>query len=167
MLFNFQQVTTVDWPFEDSDKKPPKNDLGQKPRQSIMDFLSGKAFGLAINLPMRSGGCSGSGSSARHASMSSITTRGYKFRRLAIQLSLPLITDVKCAKLFVQVLSCCWTNLGLVFKTCQIHFVGFVCFVTNWKTLSKVIQNYRHLESWNANHLFCNHILTALLLKHL
>ncbi|CAK8696829.1 unnamed protein product [Clavelina lepadiformis] len=98
------KVTTVDWPFEDSDKKPPKNDLGQKPRQSIMDFLSGKAFGLAINLPMRSGGCSGSGSSARHASMSSITTRGYKFRRLAIQLSLPLITDVKCAKLFVQAL---------------------------------------------------------------
>ena len=91
----------MSWPSEESDIAS-KTDVCQKP-QSIMDYLSEKAIGLAINLPMRSGGCSGSGSSARRTSSLSVRTRGYKFRRLAIEMQVPLITDVKCAKLFVQV----------------------------------------------------------------
>lgn len=51
-------------------------------------------FELVINLPLRSGG------SRR---VSSFMTQGYKTRRMAIDHSVPLITDVKCAKMFVQV----------------------------------------------------------------
>ena len=96
------KVIPVSWPSE-SEEKPSKSDTSSK-TLSIMDYLSEKTIGMAINLPMRSGGCSGSGTSARRTSMLSIRTRGYKFRRLAIELQVPLITDVKCAKLFVQVI---------------------------------------------------------------
>merc|ERR1719457_477442 len=91
----------LSWPSDDGSK--PKGD-SPKTELSIMDYLKERAFGLIINLPMRSGGSSGSGSSAKVHSVKSRETRGYKFRRLAIDLSIPLITDVKCAKLFVQAL---------------------------------------------------------------
>jgi len=51
-------------------------------------------FDLLINLPLTSGGS---------RKVSSITTQGHITRRLAIDHSVPLITDVKCAKMFVQV----------------------------------------------------------------
>ena len=86
----------------ESDEKVKNSETNQKP-ESIMDYLKEKAIGLAINLPMRSGGRSRSGSSGRRASMRSLRTKGHKFRRLAIELQVPLITDVKCAKLFVEV----------------------------------------------------------------
>ena len=35
--------------------------------------------------------------------VSSFVTHGYKTRRLAIEHAVPLITDVKCAKLFIKV----------------------------------------------------------------
>merc|ERR1719322_770973 len=93
-------VKPVSWPADDSEKGD-----SEKHDMSIMDHLLNRAFELVINLPMRSGGCSGSGSSAKVTSVSSKETRGYKFRRLAIDLSIPLITDVKCAKLFIKALS--------------------------------------------------------------
>ena len=34
---------------------------------------------------------------------SSFVTHGYKTRRMAIEHAVPLITDVKCAKLFIKV----------------------------------------------------------------
>ena len=91
----------LSWP---SDDKNQSNGDSSKSDLSIMDYLAERVFGLIINLPMRSGGSSGSGSSAKVHSVRSRETRGYKFRRLAIDLSIPLITDVKCAKLFVQAL---------------------------------------------------------------
>lgn len=60
----------------------------------LADFLSRKQFDLVINLPMRNGG-------ARR--VSNFMTHGYRTRRLAIDYSVPLITDVKCAKLLVEV----------------------------------------------------------------
>nr|XP_018670940.1 CAD protein-like [Ciona intestinalis] len=92
------KVKALDWPNEENEKK--SKNISQ---YSIKEYLTNNIFGLVINLPMRSGGGSGSGSSARQsANPSSVATRGYLFRRLAIDLSVPLITDVKCAKLFVQ-----------------------------------------------------------------
>lgn len=35
--------------------------------------------------------------------VSNFTTHGYRTRRLAVDYSVPLITDVKCAKLLVEV----------------------------------------------------------------
>jgi len=52
-------------------------------------------FDLVINLPLRNAG------SYR---ASSFVTQGYKTRRMAVDYSVPLITDVKCTKLFVEVI---------------------------------------------------------------
>ena len=94
-------VNYVPWSTE-SDEKVKNSETNQKP-ESIMDYLKEKAIGLAINLPTRSRGRSRCGSLGRCASMRSLRTKGHKFRRLAIELQVPLIADVKCAKLFVEV----------------------------------------------------------------
>lgn len=83
------QITPVDWPFEEGG-----NGSGAK-EQSIADYLATKKFDLVINLPLRSSG-------ARRAS--TYFTHGYKTRRMAIDYSVPLITDIKCAKLFIEVI---------------------------------------------------------------
>ncbi|XP_049813698.1 CAD protein [Schistocerca nitens] len=79
-------VEMVQWTFEDIDSSG-----GELNRLS--DFLARKHFDLVINLPMRNGG-------ARR--VSSFMTHGYRTRRLAVDYSVPLVTDVKCAKLLVE-----------------------------------------------------------------
>ncbi|KAK4875623.1 hypothetical protein RN001_012045 [Aquatica leii] len=83
-------VESVQWTFENIDDITSQGEL--KP---LAEFLSKKQFDLVINLPMRNGG-------ARR--VSSFMTHGYRTRRLAIDYSIPLITDVKCAKLLVDAL---------------------------------------------------------------
>nr|CAB3227410.1 CAD protein [Phallusia mammillata] len=94
------KVKPVDWPLDEA------NTASKSKTQptSIMDYLTNHGFCMIINLPLRSGGRSGSGSSARSGASKSTTTKGYRFRKLAIEKSIPLITDVKCAKLLVQAL---------------------------------------------------------------
>lgn len=60
----------------------------------LADFMARRQLDLVINLPMRGG-------SRRVASFS---THGYRTRRLAVDYAVPLITDVKCAKLLVKVI---------------------------------------------------------------
>lgn len=55
--------------------------------QHLSEFLAEKNIDLVINLPMRNGG-------ARR--VSSFVTHGYQTRRMAVDLTIPLITDVKC-----------------------------------------------------------------------
>ncbi|XP_067013440.2 multifunctional protein r isoform X2 [Anabrus simplex] len=81
-------VEMVQWTFEDIDTTN-----GELTR--LADFLASKHFDLVINLPMRNGG-------ARR--VSSFMTHGYRTRRLAVDYSVPLVTDVKCAKLLVEAL---------------------------------------------------------------
>lgn len=77
----------VEWTFEDiGENEGQLVDLG--------DYLARKQFDLVINLPMRSGGV---------RRVSSFLTHGYRTRRMAVEYSVPLITDVKCAKLMVEV----------------------------------------------------------------
>ncbi|XP_039259066.2 multifunctional protein CAD-like [Styela clava] len=84
------EIKSVDWPFDEASVR------GSSDQQlSIMDRLADNQFDLVINLPMRNGG------SRR---ISSFMTHGYRARRMAVEYSIPLITDVKCAKLFVQAL---------------------------------------------------------------
>ena len=84
-------MKAVEWPFEDSSEQ--KRDNGNEP-QSMLDYLAEKHFDMVINLPLRNSG-------TRRAS--SFITRGYRTRRMAIDKEIPLITDVKKAKLFVEV----------------------------------------------------------------
>ncbi|XP_060593985.1 CAD protein-like isoform X2 [Ruditapes philippinarum] len=84
------KVKPVDWPYDDynGDEKINGNQL------TIADYLAENKFDLVINLPLRSGG----------QRASSFVTQGYKTRRMAVDYSVPLITDVKCTKLIVEAL---------------------------------------------------------------
>ncbi|KAG5900498.1 hypothetical protein JTB14_010909 [Gonioctena quinquepunctata] len=83
-------VESVEWTFDSIDDITSQGEL-----RPLAEFLSKKQFDLVINLPMRNGG-------ARR--VSSFMTHGYRTRRLAIDYSIPLVTDVKCAKLLVEAL---------------------------------------------------------------
>jgi carbamoyl-phosphate synthase/aspartate carbamoyltransferase/dihydroorotase len=81
------EVEAVEWFFgqdDESDEKVKINDIAH--------YLSTKEFDLVINLPMRSSG-------ARR-----VSTQGYRYRRFAVDYAIPLISDVKCAKLLVEAL---------------------------------------------------------------
>ncbi|KAL4221656.1 hypothetical protein ACF0H5_019913 [Mactra antiquata] len=82
------KVNPVEWPNLESDDKLYGSQM------TIADYLSENKFDLVINLPLRSG--------SQRAS--AFVTQGYKTRRMAVDYSVPLITDVKCAKLFVEAL---------------------------------------------------------------
>lgn len=83
------QIEAMIWPFHDSGEE------GSEGQQcSIADFLEQKGFDLVVNLPMCSSG-------ARR--ISTVLTQGYRTRRMAVDCAVPLVTDVKCAKLLVEV----------------------------------------------------------------
>lgn len=84
-------MTAVDWPFEeDEDSECPTKEK----QRSIMNYLEENHFDLVINLSMRNSG---------GRRLSSFVTKGYRTRRMAVDYSVPLIIDIKCTKLFVQV----------------------------------------------------------------
>ncbi|EZA54099.1 CAD protein [Ooceraea biroi] len=84
------EVEPVLWTFENI---AVNEDSSPSELRHLADFLSKKQFDLVINLPMRNGG-------ARR--VSNFMTHGYRTRRLAVDYSVPLVTDVKCAKLLVE-----------------------------------------------------------------
>lgn len=86
------KIKSIDWPFGEPNVTVQSSCQQQL---TIMDYLADNQFDLVINLPMRNGG------SRR---ISSFMSHGYKTRRMAVDCSIPLITDVKCTKLFVQAL---------------------------------------------------------------
>ncbi|XP_041483716.1 CAD protein-like [Lytechinus variegatus] len=87
------KIKAVEWPFEEETPEQKKAN-GDAPL-SMLDYLSEKHFDMVINLPMRNSG-------ARRAS--SFITRGYRTRRMAIDKEIPLITDIKKAKMFIEAL---------------------------------------------------------------
>ncbi|GAB6029852.1 hypothetical protein CHUAL_005561 [Chamberlinius hualienensis] len=82
-------IESVEWPFTDTNEVAVDGQL-----YSIADYVARKEFDLVINLTLRGG-------SRR---MSSYVTPGYRTRRLAVDYSIPLVTDIKCAKLLVEAL---------------------------------------------------------------
>uniref|UniRef100_A0A1I8HH24 CAD protein n=1 Tax=Macrostomum lignano TaxID=282301 RepID=A0A1I8HH24_9PLAT len=88
------RVAQVDWMFEDAghQEEAGAEAMSQK---SIARYLSQHHFDLVINLPLQSAG-------RRRAS--SFVTQGYRTRRLAVDYSVPLLTDVKCVKVMVEAL---------------------------------------------------------------
>ena len=85
-------VRAIEWPYEDTGDSHRKGSSMQQ--RTIADYLADNQFDLVINLPMRNGG-------SRAAS--SFMTQGYRTRRMAVDYSVPLITDIKCVKLLVEV----------------------------------------------------------------
>ena len=85
----------MEWPFGENgngiSKPNSSNANGSASYQSIADYLSQKMICLVINLPLR-----------QHRTTPAIT-KGYLTRRMAIEYSVPLVTDVKCAKLLIKV----------------------------------------------------------------
>ena len=75
---------------------------------AIQDQLIDGQFGLIVNLPMRS-------KYRRPGTM----TGGAAARRGAVDHKIPLITDIKCAKLFVNALVQCGTKASLSSVDCQ------------------------------------------------
>ncbi|XP_062508879.1 CAD protein-like isoform X2 [Corticium candelabrum] len=90
------KIEGVDWPFQETDGSASTGVDDSYPELGIADYLSRQKFDLVINLPMRNRG------SRRPANY---VTWGYRTRRMAVDYSVPLITDIKCAKLFVKALS--------------------------------------------------------------
>lgn len=81
----------MDWHFEEADG----SEAGARETQrSILDYLAENHFEMVINLSMRNSG---------GRRLSSFVTKGYRTRRLAVDYSVPLIIDIKCTKLFVEV----------------------------------------------------------------
>lgn len=98
------KIEPMTWPFHDHDIDEDTVNGGsdggnqcasQQAQLSIADFLEQKEFDLVVNLPMCSSG-------ARR--ISTMFTQGYRTRRMAVDYAVPLITDVKCAKLLVEAL---------------------------------------------------------------
>lgn len=81
------KVQIIDWPFEENGCE------GQE--QSIQRYLSQNKFDLVINIPMQATGAK---------KKSYFITHGYRTRRMAIDHSVSLITNLKCAKLFCEAL---------------------------------------------------------------
>lgn len=84
-------VECVQWTFDAAVTGDENGSAGEL--RHLAEFLANKQFDMVINLPMRGGG-------ARR--VSSFMTHGYRTRRLAVDYSIPLVTDVKCTKLLVE-----------------------------------------------------------------
>lgn len=89
------EVESVQWTFDHIDDLEDARLHGEL--MHLADFMAKKQLDLVINLPMR-------GSARR---VSSFSTHGYRTRRLAVDYAVPLVTDVKCAKLLVRAMQQC------------------------------------------------------------
>ncbi|VDO98634.1 unnamed protein product [Soboliphyme baturini] len=83
-------MTPVEWQFDEGGPAGGKIAQGFK---SIAHYISKKQFDMVINIPMRGAG------SYR---VSTFITPGYQTRRMAIDNGIPLVTDIKCAKLLIE-----------------------------------------------------------------
>lgn len=92
------QVVAVEWLYDESpDLKGKQRALSPgKQLNSIASYIAEHKFDLIINLPLRSG-------AGKSIGASTFMTQGYRTRRLAVDYSVPLFTDIKCAKLFIEV----------------------------------------------------------------
>uniref|UniRef100_A0A2P2HXN8 CAD protein-like n=2 Tax=Hirondellea gigas TaxID=1518452 RepID=A0A2P2HXN8_9CRUS len=93
------KIEPVEWAYQNIGETATKSSIC-----SMTDYLARKEFDLVINLPIRDGGC---------RRVSSFVSHGYRTRRMAIDHSVPLITNVKCAKLLVEALQRVGTSLRL------------------------------------------------------
>ncbi|XP_052750577.1 CAD protein isoform X2 [Galleria mellonella] len=89
------EIESVQWTFDHIGD--PEDARSDGELMHLADFMARRQLDLVINLPMRGG--------ARR--VSSFSTHGYRTRRLAVDYAVPLVTDVKCAKLLVKAMQQC------------------------------------------------------------
>lgn len=90
-------IAPIDWPFEEDDaaRSSDRGRMTNGHNVSIMNYLIHKEIDLVINLPMRGVGA---------YRVSTFLTPGYRTRRMVVDCGIPLVTDIKCAKLLVEAL---------------------------------------------------------------
>ncbi|KAJ3396538.1 hypothetical protein HDU92_002718 [Lobulomyces angularis] len=71
------------------------NDTSERREYSVSQHLANNLIDLYINLPSKN----------QFRRPASYMSRGYRSRRMAVDFSVPLITNIKCAKLFVEALT--------------------------------------------------------------
>ena len=86
-------MDTVEWDYESIGEDHNIDKMAGQ-LVSMADFLTNKRFDLVINLPRLDSG-------ARRVS-AFVPTYGYRTRRMAVDYSVPVVVDVKCAKLLVE-----------------------------------------------------------------
>ena len=95
-------------------------DNPQKKEYSLSQHLGNNLIDLYINLPSKN----------HYRRPASYMSRGYRSRRMAVDLAVPLITNIKCAKLFVEALavSSNFDISSVDFQTCHktVKLPGFV-----------------------------------------
>lgn len=89
------EIESVQWTFDHIGD--PEDVRSDGELMHLADFMARRELDLVINLPMRGG-------SRR---VTAFSTHGYRTRRLAVDYAVPLVTDVKCAKLLVQAMMKC------------------------------------------------------------
>lgn len=67
----------------------------QKSEYSLREHLANNKIDLYVNLPSKN----------RYRRPASYMSKGYRSRRMAVDFAVPLVTNVKCAKLFIQALA--------------------------------------------------------------
>ncbi|KAL3102816.1 hypothetical protein niasHS_000774 [Heterodera schachtii] len=85
------RIKNLEWPFEEKDNY---HMYGAK-MNTVAEFVEKKIIDFMIILPIRGSGAYRPGAYRTH---------GYNTRRMAIDNGIPLITDIKCAKLFITAL---------------------------------------------------------------
>lgn len=129
----------VDWHFEEADG----SEAGARETQrSILDYLAENHFEMVINLSMRNSG---------GRRLSSFVTKGYRTRRLAVDYSVPLIIDIKCTKLFVEVgrdPGHVWARLMGAKRGCGWGAVGWVGIAAEGSVLGCGLGRHPHPAPW-------------------
>ena len=124
------KVETVDWCYEDNSSSnfEPINNTNiinksngtlenadfdhwsatAKEQRTVADYLMTNHFDMVINIPMKS---------TATLRASSFMTQGYHTRRMAVNYSIPLITNAKNVKLLVQALKTCFGQQPIIKPT--------------------------------------------------
>lgn len=120
-----------------TDSSSSSSSMTHQNQRTVADYLTSKHFDLVINIPMKS-------SATFRAS--SFMTQGYQTRRIAIDYSVPLITNVKNVKLLVQSLKHCHCQLPKLKTTVD-------CIAkTRLVKMPGLIDVHVHLREPGANH---------------
>lgn len=88
-------ITSISWPFNEN------GEASSSDTPSIGDYMSSQHFDLVINLPLAHNVYSS------YSRQKKSKSYGYLTRRMAIDFAIPLITDIKVAKLFVMAVYKC------------------------------------------------------------
>uniref|UniRef100_A0A8D8Q3C6 CAD protein n=1 Tax=Cacopsylla melanoneura TaxID=428564 RepID=A0A8D8Q3C6_9HEMI len=125
------EVVEHEWRFDNIGEEETNREL-----TSMADYLAGKHFDLVINIPLRSGGAK---------RVSSFITQGYRTRRMAVEYSVPLVIDAKCAKLLIQAMWKC---------NCKVPMKTYTDCMTSHKIvkLPGFIDGHVHVRDPGATH---------------